>query len=212
MEKVNNRTFTVPERAEVSANNQAIFDKLQKGVGFVPNLYAYFAKNETALGDYLNFQNRKSTLTGKEREVVNLVTSQINGCRYCQSAHTVLARMNGFTDEQILEIRRGTASFNSKIDALAKLTASIVNNKGRASSDSVEGFFEAGYMEANLIDVIIVVGDKIISNYLNNLIEVQIDFPLQRTDVAHKMRGGLYHWAYHNPAEYCFGVIMGRGL
>lgn len=178
MKTAQNRTFTVPQRVEVSSHNQAIFDKLQKGIGFVPNLYAYFAKNDTALGDYLAFQNRKSTLTGKEREVVNLVTSQINGCRYCQSAHTVLARMNGFTDEQILEIRHGSISFDSKLNALATLTASIVNNKGKATEDSIEGFFEAGYTEANLIDVIIVVGDKIISNYLHNLTEVPIDFPL----------------------------------
>ncbi|HEX9514115.1 MAG TPA: carboxymuconolactone decarboxylase family protein [Puia sp.] len=178
MTNLNNRTFRVPARAEVSANNQAIFDKLQKGLGFVPNLYAYFARNETALGDYLTFQNRKSSLTGKEREVVNLVTSQINGCRYCQSAHTVLGKMNGFTEEQIIEIRRGTALFDVKLDALAKFTASIVKNKGRAANDAVERFFEAGYTEANLIDVIIVVGDKIISNYLHNLTEIEIDFPL----------------------------------
>ena len=101
------RTFTVPTRDEVSTNNQGIFDNLQKGLGFVPNLYAYFAKSETALADYIALQNRKSTLRVKEREVINLVTSQINGCRYCQSAHTVLGKMNGFTDEQVLEIRKG---------------------------------------------------------------------------------------------------------
>ena len=101
--------FSVPTRTEVSANNQAIFDNLQKGLGFVPNLYAYIGKNETALGDYLTLQNRKSTLKAKEREVINLVTSQINGCRYCQSAHTVLGKMNGFTDEQLLDIRNGKA-------------------------------------------------------------------------------------------------------
>ena len=112
------RTFTVPTRAEVSANNQGIFDNLQKGLGFVPNLYAYFSKSETALGDYLAFQNRKSTLRAKEREVINLVTSQINDCRYCQSAHTVLGKMNGFTDEQVLEIRKGSAPFDSKLDDL----------------------------------------------------------------------------------------------
>jgi len=178
MKSVTNRTFTVPARAEVSPTNQAIFDKLQKGIGFVPNLYAYFAKNETALGDYLTFQNRKSTLTGKEREIVNLVTSQINGCRYCQSAHTMLAKMNGFTDEQVLEIRRGTASFDSKLDALAQLTASIVHNKGRAANTAIEAYFAAGYTEANLIDVIIAVGDKQISNYLHNLTNLEIDFPL----------------------------------
>jgi uncharacterized peroxidase-related enzyme len=172
------RTFTVPTRAEVSANNQGAFDNLQKGLGFVPNLYAYFAKNETALSDYLTFQNRKSTLRGKEREVINLVTSQINGCRYCQSAHTALGKMNGFNEEQILEIRKGTASFDSRLDALAKFTASVVEHRGRATEESKEAFFAAGYDEANMIDVIIVVGDKIISNYLHNLTEFSIDFPI----------------------------------
>jgi len=172
------RTFNVPTREEVSANNQAIFDNLKKAIGFTPNLYAYFAKSETALGDYVAFQNRKSTLRAKEREVINLVTSQINGCRYCQSAHTAIGKMNGFTDEQILEIRTGAASWDSKLDALAKFTASVVENKGRATTDSKEAFFDAGYTEANLVDVVIVIGDKIISNYIHNLTGFEIDFPL----------------------------------
>lgn len=171
-------TFKVPTRAEVSESNQAIFDNLHKGVGFVPNLYAYFGKNETALADYLALQNRESTLSAKEREVINLVTSQINGCRYCQSAHTVLGKMNGFTDEQILEIRSGKASFDDKIDALAKFTSSVVENRGKATTQTVEVFFEAGYSEANMIDVIIIIGDKTISNYIHNLTQLDIDFPL----------------------------------
>ncbi len=178
MTTTNNRTFTVPTRDEVSANNQGIFDSLQKGLGFVPNLYAYFSKSETALGDYLTLQNRKSTLRAKEREVINLVVSQINGCRYCQSAHTVLGKMNGFTDEQIIELRNGAASFDSKLDALAKFTASVTENKGNATIDAKEAFFAAGYTEANLVDVVIVIGDKIISNYIHNLTGFEIDFPL----------------------------------
>lgn len=178
MNTVSKRTFTIPTKAEVSANNQAIFDNLQKGLGFVPNLYAYYAKNETALGDYLALQNRKSTLKAKEREVINLVTSQINGCRYCQSAHTVLGKMNGFTDEQVIELRKGSASFDSKLDALVKFTASVVKDKGKVSEEVKEEFFAAGYTEANLIDVVIVVGDKIISNYIHNLTGFEIDFPL----------------------------------
>jgi uncharacterized peroxidase-related enzyme len=170
--------FTVPGRTEVSANNQAIFDNLQKGLGFVPNLYAYFGKNETALGDYLALQNRKSTLKGKEREIINLVTSQINGCRYCQSAHTALGKMNGFTDEQIMEIRSGHATFDSKLDALANFTSSVVHNRGKARQEVISNFFAAGYTEASLIDVVMVVGDKIISNYLHNLTHLEIDFPL----------------------------------
>ena len=178
MSTTTTRIFTIPTKAEVSETNQSLFDNLQKGLGFVPNLYAYFAKSETALGDYLTLQNRKSSLRVKEREVINLVTSQINGCRYCQSAHTVIGKMNGFTDEQILEIRKGTASFDSKLDALAKFTASVVTNRGKATEESKNDFFAAGYTEANLIDVIIVVGDKIISNYIHNLTEFEIDFPI----------------------------------
>ena len=178
MTTIEKRTFTVPTKEEVSSNNHPVFDSLQKKLGFVPNLYAYFAKNETALVDYLAFQNRKSTLTGKEREIVNLVTSQVNGCRYCQSAHTAIGKMNGFTDEQIIEIRNGSASFNSKFDALAKFTASVVKMRGRATQETKEAFFEAGYTEANMIDVVMVVGDKIISNYIHNLTGFEIDFPL----------------------------------
>lgn len=170
--------FKVPTRDEVSENNQAIFDSLNKGLGFVPNLYAYYAKNETALGDYLALQNRKSTLNAKEREVINLVTSQINDCKYCQSAHTALGKMNGFTEAQILEIRGGEATFDNKLNALAKLTASIVENKGNATQETKTSFFEAGYTEANLIDAVMVIGDKVISNYINNLTNIEIDFPI----------------------------------
>ncbi len=172
------RTFTVPTRDEVSPSNQAIFDNLNKGLGFVPNLYAYYAKSETALSDYLTLQNRKSSLKAKEREVINLVTSQINGCRYCQSAHTALGKMNGFTEEQILELRGGSASFDSKIDALAKFAKSVVINRGHASEEAKENFFLAGYTEVSLIDVVIVIGDKIISNYIHNLTGFAIDFPV----------------------------------
>ncbi|WP_066632130.1 carboxymuconolactone decarboxylase family protein [Labilibacter marinus] len=170
--------FAVPTRGEVSESNQAIFDNLQKGLGFVPNLYAYFAKSETALGDYLALQGRKTTLKAKEKEVVNIVTSQINGCRYCQSAHTVLGKMNGFSEEQILEIRGGSASFDEKLDALAKFTQAVVENKGKASEEVKNAFFDAGYDEVSLIDVVVQVGDKVISNYIHNLTEFAIDFPV----------------------------------
>jgi len=170
--------FNVPTKAEVSESNQAIFDQLEKGLGFVPNLYAYYAKNETALGDYLALQNRTTTLSKKEREVVNLVVSQYNGCRYCQSAHTVLGGLNGFTEDQILEIRQGTASFDNKLNALAQFTLASVANKGRVDEATKDAFFAAGYTEANLIDVVINVGDKVISNYIHNVAGFEIDFPV----------------------------------
>ena len=170
--------FNVPTREEVSPKNQEIFDSLQSKLGFVPNLYAYYAKSETALADYLGFQNRKTSLKAKEKEVVNLVVSQINNCKYCLSAHTVIGKMNGFDDSQILEIRNGSASFDAKLDVLAKTTKAIVENKGRIQEVQKTAFFEVGYTEESLIDLVVIVGDKTISNYIHNLADFAIDFPI----------------------------------
>lgn len=171
-------TFQVPTKESVSESNQAIFDQLQKGLGFVPNLYATFANSETALGDYLGFQNRKSTLKAKEREVINLVVSQVNECDYCLAAHTALGKMNGFSDDQILEIRGGEASFDNKLDALAKYVKNAVVNRSKPNSEAVDSLLAAGYNKANLVDAIIVIGDKMISNFLHGAFELPIDFPL----------------------------------
>ncbi|GAB1855317.1 carboxymuconolactone decarboxylase family protein [Flavobacteriaceae bacterium MHTCC 0001] len=171
-------TFNVPKREEVSENNQAIFDNLNKALGFVPNLYATYAHSDTALENYLNFANAKTSLSAKEKEVVNLAVSEVNNCVYCLSAHTAIGKMNGFTDEQILELRAGEASFNNKLDALARLAKNITENRGRTDADVLESFFNAGYTKGNLIDVISLVGEKTISNYLHSTTQVPVDFPV----------------------------------
>lgn len=169
--------FQVPTRDQVSTNNQAIFDQLEKGLGFVPNLYATYAYSDTALADYLALQNRKSSLKAKEREVINLVVSQVNECEYCLAAHTALAKMNGFTDDEILELRTGSASFNSKLDALATFVRDTTIQRGKPSAANVDTLFEAGYTKANLIDILVVIGDKIISNFVHGVTQIPVDFP-----------------------------------
>ncbi|WP_339848860.1 carboxymuconolactone decarboxylase family protein [uncultured Dokdonia sp.] len=170
-------TFNVPTRAEVSETNQGIFDNLKKAVGFVPNLYATYAHSNNALKNYLDFANAPSSLKAKEKEVVNLAVSEVNGCEYCLSAHTAIAGMNGYTPEQILELRAGKASFDTKLDALAKLSQNITENRGNTSEDVLENFFNAGWTKENLIDTISLVGDKTISNYINNTTKIPVDFP-----------------------------------
>src|ERR1700761_895431 len=101
------KKFTVPTREQVSAANQANFDVLQKAIGMVPNLYATIAYSDNGLSRYLAYQSAKTSLTNKEKEAVNLVVSEVNGCIYCQSAHTVIGKMNGFSEEEILRIRAG---------------------------------------------------------------------------------------------------------
>lgn len=170
-------TINVPSRDQVSPANQARFDTLKQGLGMVPNLYATLALSEHALGNYLAFQNAKSSLNGKAREVVNLVVSQVNNCQYCLSAHTVIGGMVGFKPEQILEIRRGGASFDAKLDALAKLVKNIATERGHADPARVQAFFDAGWTQENLVDAIVVIGDKTVTNYLHGTTQVPVDFP-----------------------------------
>ncbi|RTL24773.1 MAG: carboxymuconolactone decarboxylase family protein [Burkholderiales bacterium] len=169
--------ITVPTRDQVSPANQAIFDQLHKSLGFVPNLYATFALSEHALGTYLAFQNARSSITGKAREVVNLVVSQVNACEYCLAAHTALGAMVGFTPEQILEIRRGTAAFDPKLDALARLVKQIAVERGHADPALVEAFLAAGWTQGHLVDTVMAIGDKVVSNYLHATTQVPVDFP-----------------------------------
>ncbi len=184
-----NTTFNIPTREEVSPANQAIFDNLEKAVGFVPNLYATYAYSENALKNYLDFSGAKSSLKAKEKEAVNLAVSEVNQCQYCLSAHTAIAASNGYTSEQIVELRSGQASFDSKIDALAKLAKNITENRGATNPEVVDNFFAAGWTKENLIDTIVLVGDKTISNYIHSTTKVPVDFPavqaLNQVSVAH---------------------------
>lgn len=173
MSKIN-----VPTRSEVSEANQAIFDNLEKGLGFVPNLYATFAHSQNALGSFLAFSGAETSFSKKEKEVIDLAISQVNSCKYCQSAHTAIAKMNGFTDDQAIELRQGRASFDTKLDSLAKISQAIAQGRGRVSNELKENFFAAGYTKENLIDLVTATGAITVTNYLHNLTEVAIDFPV----------------------------------
>lgn len=171
------KTVSVPTYEQVSPANQALFDNLKKALSFVPNLYATFAHSQTALGTYLTLQNAKSSLNQKAREVINLVVSQVNGCEYCLAAHTVVGKMAGFSDTQLLEIRSGRASFDPKLDALARLVRSIASERGHSDPALLQAFFVAGWTEGNLVDAIVVIGDKTTSNFLHSTTRIPVDFP-----------------------------------
>jgi uncharacterized peroxidase-related enzyme len=171
------KKFTVPAREQVAPANQVIFDTLNKALGFVPNLYATIAYSENGLSRYLAYQNAKTSLSNKEKEAVNLVVSEVNNCVYCQSAHTVIGKMNGFTDDQLLDIRKGKAT-DTRLNAVVKLAASITKNRGNANAALIDDFFTQGYTNENLVDLILQVSDKTAMNYLHNLTQVPVDFPV----------------------------------
>ena len=170
-------TFNIPTHTTVSLANQALFDNLKNSLGMVPNLYATLAHSETALGNYLTLQNAKSSINGKAREVVNLVVSQVNRCEYCLAAHTAIGGMVGFKPEQIIEIRQGRATFDTKLDALARLVHNIATERGHADPALVDAFLAAGWSQGHLVDAIVVIGDKTVTNYLHGTTKVAVDFP-----------------------------------
>lgn len=170
-------TFKVPTREQVNSTNQGIFDNLKTKLGFVPNIFATMAHSETALEKYMNFSNAKTSLSAKEKEVVNLAVSQVNSCDYCLAAHTAIAGMSGFTPQQILELRAGRASFDPKLDALAALAKNMTENRGNSDASKISAFYDAGYTNSNLVDLIALIGDKTIANYLHNTTKVPVDFP-----------------------------------
>jgi uncharacterized peroxidase-related enzyme len=171
------KKFTVPTREDVAPANQAIFDTLHKALGFVPNLYATIAHSTNGLGKYLAYQNAKTSLSNKEKEAVNLIVSQVNGCIYCQSAHVVIGKMNGFSDEQLRDIRLGKAT-DAKLNALVQLAESITKTRGNADAFLVDNFFAQGYTNENLVDLVLQISDKTAMNYLHNLTKVPVDFPV----------------------------------
>ena len=171
-------TFNVPTKEQVSTKNQAIFDQLEKGLGFVPNIYATFAHSENALSNFLNFANSKTSLTNKEKEAINLAVSEINKCQYCLSAHTAISKMNGFNEDQILELRSGKASFDAKYDALARFAKNITINRGATDQLVLDNFFNVGFTKENLVDAISIVGEITITNYFHRTTEVPVDFPI----------------------------------
>ena len=169
--------FSVPTKERVSPANQVIFENLQKALGFVPNLYATIGYSDNGLGRFLAYQNAKTSLSNKEKEAVNLIVSQVNGCVYCQSAHLVLGKLNGFSDEQLTEIRHRKSS-DARLNSLVQLAADITKNRGNADDAAVTEFFAQGYTNENLVDLILQISDKTAMNYLHNLTKVPVDFPL----------------------------------
>lgn len=124
----------------------------------------------------------KTSLSKKEKEVIDLAISQVKGYTYCQSAHTAIAKMNGFNDEQIIELRKGGASWDAKLDILARMSKSIADNRGKVGDELKAEFFNAGYNKENFVDLVIAAGIINITNTFHNLTQVEIDFPVT-TDI-----------------------------
>lgn len=172
------KTITVPTLEQVDEASKSILENVQKQIGMIPNVYAVTGYSPESLALHINMTNKagKSSFTNKEIEAIKLAVSEINKCNYCLAAHTAIAKMNGFTDEDALSFRILTSN-NPKLSALTRLAASIVINRGRPNPDLLNTFFDQGFDEKALVDLILVITDITFTNYLNEVAKVPIDFP-----------------------------------
>ena len=171
--------IAVPTREQVDATSQGIFDQLKRQLGMVPNLYATIGYSSNALSSFLAFSGNagKGTFSNKEIEAIKLAVSQANNCVYCKSAHTAIAKMNGFTDEEAAQLRTATIADN-KLNVLTTLAKEVADNAGHVREEVRERFFEIGYDEKALFDFISVVIAVTFTNYAHALTQVEVDFPV----------------------------------
>ncbi|MBX2841718.1 MAG: carboxymuconolactone decarboxylase family protein [Flammeovirgaceae bacterium] len=172
------KTIQVPSRNQVDSASQGIFDNLQKALGTVPNLYATIGYSSNALDAYLTYSQAtdNGVFSKKEAEAIKLAVSEVNECQYCLAAHTVLAKMNGFSEEETLALRAASIS-DKKLNVITHLAREIAQERGKASDEAKQAFFDAGYDEKALIDLVAIVVDITFTNYTHRLTQVPVDFP-----------------------------------
>lgn len=172
------KKLSILTKEQASEQSRKIFEGIEKSVGMLPNIYSVIGNSANALGSYLTFSEaqKNGSFNAKEREAIFLAVSEENGCNYCLSAHTAIAKMNGFSEDETLQLRAGTYN-DKKLSVLTHLSKSIVSNRGMADENLVQSFYDAGYDEKALVDLVALVVDKTFTNYIGRLAKPEIDFP-----------------------------------
>lgn len=162
-------TFYTPETASNEA--KPILEQIQQGYKFIPNLFAYMAEAPTTLEAYLSLNNiiEKTSLTPAQQQVALLAASVENGCGFCTVAHRAMGKM-AQADQQTLDALNDKHRIeNDKDAALVAFTQSVVKERGRLSESNINEFLNAGFTKQQILEVILIVSIKTLSNYINHL-------------------------------------------
>lgn len=151
----------------------------QAKMGFVPNMYRVMANSPGLLDTYIHgyeLFREKSGFTPQEQEVVLLAISRENGCTYCVAAHSFVAdKMSGVPEEVTNAIRDGRAIPDARLAALHDFTRTMVAKRGLPSRADVRAFLTAGYSERQILEVVLAIAVKTLSNYANHLFRTPVD-------------------------------------
>lgn len=167
--------------ADEAPEAKPFFDGAEDALGFVPNLFRVMADSPPLLEAYttLNGLLEKTALEPGEVQTVLLATSVENGCDYCVAAHTAVGKQAGLDDETVTAIRDGRPVADEKIEAVRSLVTDLVRERGWLDEERIERFLAAGFERRHVLDVVVGVGMKTLSNYTNHLAGTPLDEPLE---------------------------------
>ncbi|MDE6451096.1 MAG: carboxymuconolactone decarboxylase family protein [Odoribacter sp.] len=171
------REFNVPKRAEIQERDRKLLYAVEEALGFVPNIYAFMTRSETALKRFLQFTEVPTVFDKVSAEAIHLVVSQVYQSPYCLAVHTALAREAGLTDSQIEGIRKGNVTWDKKLDTLVDFTCELVSRRGKMTPEMTDRFYGAGYTDACLVDLVMLVGMTTVAASLANVTRIPGDYP-----------------------------------
>ena len=163
---------TAPEASRPALEN------IQNSFGFIPNLLAIFANNPTVLQGYLALDAlyEKGSFTPREQQLILLAVSVENHCNYCTSAHSTVAKGALRTPAEVVAaIRNNTPVPDKKLNALVTLVKELVRERGYAKGETIENFIAAGYRKEQVMELLLGIALKTISNYLEHISPVPVD-------------------------------------
>lgn len=160
------------------AESRLLLEKIQKSFKFVPNLFGVFANSPVLLEGYLGLEGvfNKGSLSAVERSIVLLAASVENSCGYCTAAHsTVLKAFLHAPSEVVAAVRSNRPLPDPKLNALVVLTKEVVSKRGHVEAQTIENFLAAGYRKDQILEILMGVALKTISNYLDHISPTELD-------------------------------------
>jgi len=161
---------------------KAILSDVEKKYGFIPNLMSAFADSPPTLQGYLQLSEftGMTLFSPEEQQAIFLATSYENGCEYCMAAHSMMAlKVAGMPKVRLDAIRSGKKFEDKKFGALVDFTKDVVRLRGNLSQETVNNFLSLGYTNQHVLEVILGVTMKTLSNYVNHLAETPLDKAFQ---------------------------------
>ena len=158
--------------------SRQVLESIQKSFGFIPNLMAMFANNPTVLQGYvtLNAIYDKGSFTPMERQLILLGASVENHCDYCTAAHSTIAKGALHAPAEIVAaIRSNSPVPDKKLNALVSLVRELVRERGHAKDETIQNFIAAGYKKEQVMELLLGIALKSISNYLNHISPAAFD-------------------------------------